>query len=140
MRQEWDNAPVNEEGVKVRSHSGGRHHGSRDGRSEWGLDVAPSSILSGSSHRTSEKDDRRPLGYEEARDDDTVMPEDSISMVSSKRSRGGWSGSGASGTRTKIYHYPRSGYSQRDDGRFEDDGVEVSNGKFVKERRPEWVC
>lgn len=120
--------------MKVRSRSRGRYHDGSDVRgsdrtSDWIRDVASSSAASGSSRRASER----------ASNNGTVTPEDSISMVSSKRSKGGWSGSGASATRMKIYQYPRSGYSQRDDERFEDDGVEVSNGKFVKERRPEWV-
>lgn len=140
VRRAWDNAPVNPDGVRIRLGSGGRElEIGTECSSGRGMDVGPPMISSANSGRATERRPRRQLEQEETWDEDTVVPDDSISMVSSRRSRDAPARSHASGQRTRRYHYPGSEHSQRYDCKLEENGVEVSNDKFVRERRPDWV-
>ncbi|KAM0717625.1 hypothetical protein Q7P37_007477 [Cladosporium fusiforme] len=125
-RWAWDNAPVNQDGVKTKFRPRDGDHGTRSGSSATLDDLLDINCRSHS-------------GTGGGCDDDTVVPGDSISCAPSKQSGISSQRSRASREMKRSYHYPRSRHSQGHDLKFEQNGVEVSNGKFVKVRTPDWV-
>lgn len=152
VREEWDSAPIDSYGRRIRQTK------IRGRGSEWPAQSAYASPMSSIGGSPSERGSRH-LRYDEAEDEasdnDTVSPTDSISQVSSqpsRRSSRASGRSGMSGTGSARYHYPQSGYSQRpsmiDTGfggmdlnpygsRVGSGGISVANGRLVRIQTPE---
>jgi len=150
VREEWDSAPVDAYGRRVRQTR------IRSRGSEWpGKDMYESpmsSVGSGSSQRGSGH--RRYAEIEDdGSDNDTISPTDSISQVSSQPSRLSSRRSGASGMSSAREQYAPSGYSQRPSlidarlggmdvgsriSRMGSGVMSVANGRLVRIEMPEW--
>jgi hypothetical protein len=111
VREEWDSAPVDGSGRRVRQTR------VRGRGSEWPAQSAYASPISRIEESPSGRGSRhlRYGGYEdETWDNDTVSPADSISQVSSQQpSRYSSRREGISGMGSSREHYPQSGYSRR---------------------------
>jgi hypothetical protein len=111
VREEWDSAPVDGSGRRVRQTR------VRGRGSEWPAQSAYASPISRIDESTSGRGSRH-LRYgglgDETWDNDTVSPADSISQVSSQQpSRYSSRRERMSGMEPSREHYPQSGYSRR---------------------------
>ena len=146
VREEWDNAPVDASGRRVRATSGRGRQSTRHGG------------LSSSGSNVEFEKGGRFLGSgqwedEDDRDNDTVCPSDSISQVSFQPSRAYSRRSEGEGMRSSREYYPPSNYSggfNRGNARSEgvgrspggswtgNDMVSVANGRLVRIEEPDW--
>lgn len=149
-REEWESASLDDFGRRVRATR------IRGRGSEWPAQDAYASPMPSIHDRPSERGSRH-LRYDEREDEawenDTVSPADSISQISSHPSGHSSRRSGRSGVGPSRDHYPQSGYSRRpsmvEDGR---EGVyagsggsrmgsgmmSMANGRLVRIEEPDW--
>lgn len=146
VREEWDNAPVDASGRRVRATSG---RGPRSARHSGHTSVG--------SNLEFEKDGRLLVDAwwddEDDRDNDTVCPSDSISQVSFQPSRAYSRRSEGDGMRSSREYYAPSDHSRgcnRGAARSEgvdrsqrgswrrNDMVSVANGRLVRIEEPDW--
>ncbi|KAM0702346.1 hypothetical protein Q7P35_011256 [Cladosporium inversicolor] len=148
MREEWDNAPVGSDGRRVRQtriRSRGSEWSERDTHLSPMSSIGSGQSQRGSSYRRFVEDG------EDASDNETVSPADSISQVSSQPSRYSSRRSGVTMGSARD-HYPQPGYSQRPSvidvrqggmhtgpggSRIGSDMISVANGRLVRVEVPD---